>query len=80
MKNHQIIVKQKLALMFSDKKAVQVLNQAELHAVREYLENDLSQFGNKSMNQIALQKLLEESYVLDIESDSMPFSHKIVKE
>jgi hypothetical protein len=48
--------------------------------VREYLENDLSQFGNKSMNQIALQKLLEESYVLDIESDSMPFSHKIVKE
>jgi hypothetical protein len=51
-----------------------------LHAVREYLENDLSQFGNKSMNQIALQKLLEESYVLDIESDSMPFSHKIVRE
>jgi hypothetical protein len=48
--------------------------------VREYLENDLSPFSIKLMNQIALQKLLEDSFVLDIESDSMPFSHKIVRD
>jgi hypothetical protein len=51
-----------------------------LHAVREYLEIDLSPFSIKQMNQIALQKLLEDSFVLDIESDSMPFSHKIVRD
>jgi hypothetical protein len=33
--------RQQLALMFSDRKAKEVLNHAELQAVREYLENDL---------------------------------------
>lgn len=50
MKNQQIIIKQKLALLFSDKKAGQVLNSAELHAVKEFLENDLTPFSNKHMN------------------------------
>lgn len=43
-KNQRVVVKQKLVLMFTDKRAGQVLNQAELHAVREFLENDLGPF------------------------------------
>ena len=54
MKNQRVMIKQKLALMFSDRKANNVINQAELLAVREFLENELIPFNHKNINQIAL--------------------------
>lgn len=54
-----------------------MLNRAELIAVREYLEIELPVFGRQNLSLEALQKLIEKSYVLDIESDSRPFNHNL---
>ena len=40
--------------MFSNRKAKEVLNHAEIQAVREFLEHDLSQFSARTLNQYAL--------------------------
>lgn len=63
--------------MFSDRHAADVLNRAELIAVREYLEIELPVFGRANFSLEALQKLVEKSYVLDIESDQRPFNHNM---
>jgi hypothetical protein len=49
-----------------------------MHAVREYLELEVPPFSAKNISISALQTLIEESYVLDIESDANAFSHKAI--
>jgi hypothetical protein len=66
-----------MALIFSDKHAKDVLNRAELIAVREYLEIEIPCFGRDNFSLEGLQRLLDKSYVLDIESDSRPFNHNL---
>ena len=72
-------LRQQLAIVFSDRRAHAVLNHAEIHAVREFLEVELAEFnvnaGGLSLE--ALHRLIETSLIIDIESDSIPFSHKM---
>ena len=76
MKGERKKLRQKLALMFSDRHAQSILNREELIAVREYLEIELPPFGRDVLTLDSLQKLVEESEIIDIESDINPFSHK----
>jgi hypothetical protein len=66
--------------LFDDRNASAVLNKAELQAVSDFLELEVPPFDKKHFSKTALQKLLQKSYVLDIESDEYPFSHKFVRE
>jgi hypothetical protein len=78
MREERKKLRQQLAFVFSDRHASDVLNRAELIAVREYLEIELPVFGRTNLSLESLQKLIEKSYVLDIESDSRPFNHNLL--
>ena len=47
-----------MALLFNDRHASSVLNQAELQAVEDYLELEVPAFGPKVMQISSLKKLL----------------------
>ena len=72
-------LRQQLAIVFSDRRASAVLNHAEIHAVREFLEVELAPFNVNAggLTLQALHNLIETSLIIDIESDAMPFSHKM---
>lgn len=73
-----------MVLAFSDRRAETVLNRAELVAVQEYFNMDivpylnLSTFGgDKTLNAQMLSFLLSNAEIIDVESDGVPFTHKL---
>ncbi len=73
-------LRQKIVMTFSDNRAKSVLNEAELTAVKEYFVKDISPMLSACpIKKEALFKLLDESQVIDIESDAVPFSHNILE-
>ena len=67
-------------MTFSDNRAKSVLNEAELTAVKEYFVKDISpMLSSCPIKNQALFKLIEESQIIDIESDAVPFSHNLLE-
>ena len=58
-----------------ERKTGKVLSENELKAVVEFLRAHVSAFSPQKMKARVLEKLVENSEILEIESDSMPFSH-----
>ena len=58
-----------------ERKTGKVLSENELKAVVEFLRAHVLAFSPQKMKARVLEKLVENSEILEIESDSMPFSH-----
>lgn len=52
------------------------LEENELKAVRIFLQSYVDPFKPEIMNDYTLEALIKSSEVLNIEADSMPFTHK----
>ena len=59
-----------------ERKAGKVLSGNELKAVLEFLRAHVPPFSPNKLKARVLEKLVENSEILEIESDSRPFSHK----
>ena len=70
-------MKEKLVLLFSDHKASKVLNTQELIAIEHYCQLQIEPFAADLLPKEQLRQLISCAQIIDIESDSLPFSHNI---
>jgi CBS domain containing-hemolysin-like protein len=87
-KGDRMRLRQRLVMVFSDRKANQVLSSDMLFAVTEYFQDRIVplleagtklKFGSKlTITEEMLDFLIGNGEILDIESDDAPFSHKIL--
>jgi len=76
-KNEKQFQKEQLVALFLEHKAGKVLTQNEIDAVTEFLSAHVTAFQATKLHHSALQKIVNESDVLEIESDDRPYSHLV---
>jgi hypothetical protein len=70
-------MKEKIVVLFSETQASQVLNKNELESICEFLSSKIPLFKAPQMKRDALNAFISASEVVEIKSDSLPFSHNI---
>jgi hypothetical protein len=68
-------MKNKLIYLFTDQKAKDQLNDAEIIAICQFLQLKCDYFSNVAIDKNDLNRLIRNCDVVDIESDANPFSH-----
>ena len=68
-------MKNKLIYLFTDQKAKDQLNDAEIVAICEFLSLKVNIFSSQAIDKESLYRLIRNCDVVDIESDANPFSH-----
>ena len=63
-----------MVALFLERKAGKVLGDEEIGAIKEFLSEYVEPFKPTTLTAPVLEKLIRESEVLSIESDSKPFS------
>ena len=68
--------KEQLLALFMTRKASKNLEENELKAVQHFLSSYVDPFKPEMMKESSLELLVKSSEILNIESDSRPFTHK----
>lgn len=68
-------MKNKIIHLFTDIKAKDQLNDAEIIAICEFLQLKVEYFGSNHINKEQLYRMIRNCDIVEIESDSNPFSH-----
>ncbi|CDW77164.1 ancient conserved domain protein 2 [Stylonychia lemnae] len=77
LKGKRKLLKNKLIYLFTDHKAKNQLNDAEIIAICEFLQLKVDSFNSSVVDTEQLYLMIRNCDVVDIESDSNPFSHVI---
>ena len=77
MKGERKALKNRLIYLFTDHKAKNQLNEAEIIAICEFLQLKVDCFSSSVLDKEQLYLLIRNCDVIDIESDSNPFSHVV---
>ncbi|CDW87629.1 metal transporter cnnm2 [Stylonychia lemnae] len=77
LKGERKLLKNRLIYLFTDHKAKNQLNDAEIIAICEFLQLKVDSFHSSILDKEQLYLLIRNCDVVDIESDSNPFSHII---
>jgi len=75
-KEAQRLQKEQLLALFMQRQAGKVLAENEIKAVTEFLANYVTPFFPNRIKTSVLQELVINAEVIEIESDSRPFTHK----
>ncbi|CDW71668.1 ancient conserved domain protein 2 [Stylonychia lemnae] len=75
LKGERKLLKNKLIYLFTNHKAKNQLNEAEILAICEFLHLKVDSFHTSMIEKDQLYHLISNCDIIDIESDAVPFSH-----
>lgn len=78
-RNQRKILKEKLALYYTDNRAGKMIDDSELKACLQFLETYCHPFRPQYMKRDVLHVLIRRSLVLSIKGDEFPFSHNLTQ-